>query len=188
MTPQEYFGSPNAHQYALNQINGVLSFYGITINEKGKAILTGKKQETVPQKESEDARLFHQRAFHPDVVKHGRDQFEQGHYFDAVDECCKAFTKYIGEKAHLDKHGFDLMSSALSLKGSLKLNVQNTETERNEQEGLMHMCMGLMKSIRNPAEHEPQLGFRIERQDALDMLSFISYLYRQIDKTGYYSE
>ncbi len=46
----------------------------------------------------------------------------------------------------------------------------------------MHLCMGLMIGIRNPIEHEPQLDFEIQRHDALDILSFISYLYRQIDK------
>lgn len=184
--PQQYFGSPNAHKHILDQINEVLNFYGIKINDKGKAIHTGQKQETVPQKESEDTRLFHNRGYHSEVVKHGREQFEHGHYFDAVDECCKAFTKYVSEKSQLDKHGFDLMSSALSLKGTLKLNSQKTETERNEQEGLMHLCMGLMKSIRNPAEHEPQLDRKMSRIDALEILTLISFLYKQIDKTTYF--
>ncbi len=84
-------------------------------------------------------------------------------------------------------HGSDLMSAALSLKGSLKLNTQRTETERNEQEGVMHLCMGLMRAIRNPESHEPELDWPIEREDALDILSLISFLSRQIDGAIFYA-
>jgi uncharacterized protein (TIGR02391 family) len=184
--PQEYFDNPNMHRHILDQINDVLSFYGIKINDKGIATLSEEKIETIPKRESEDAQLFHKRSYHSEIVKHAREQFKHGHYFDAVDECCKAFTKYVSEKSQLDKHGVDLMSSALSPKGPLKLNAQKTETERNEQEGLMHMCMGLMKSIRNTVEHEPQLERKISRDDALDILSWVSFLYKQIDKTTYF--
>ena len=87
----------------------------------------------------------------------------------------------------MEKHGSELMSAALSLKGPLKLNSQRTETEKNEQEGIMHVCMGLMRAIRNPESHEPELDWPITREDALDILSLISFLYRQIDKTVCYA-
>lgn len=185
--PQEYFARPEYHNTILGKLNDILEFYSLKINEKGKVIKIDEKQETIKTKETEDVKLFLLRSFHPEVVRHAREQFIQRHYFDAVDECCKAFTKYVSEKSKLDRHGSELMGKALSLKGSLKLNTQKTETERNLQEGLMHLCIGLMKGIRNSVEHEPQLDFKIDSQEALDMLSFISYLYRQIDKSAYYS-
>lgn len=185
--PQEYFARPEYHKTIVDALNEVLEFYSLKINEKGIVIKINEKQETITVKETEDSKTFLLRSFHPEVVKHSRDQFVQQHYFDAVDECCKAFTKYVSTKSKLDKHGSELMGKALSLKGTLKLNSHKTETEKNLQEGLMHLCIGLMKGIRNSVEHEPQLDFKIERQDALDMLSFISYLYRQIDKSIYYS-
>lgn len=185
--PQEYFGNPEAHESIVNNLNGILSFYGLRFDkDKNKVVTTGRKETRLHNQETEDAKLFHLRGFHSEVIEHAKEQFYAGHYFDAVDECCKAFAKYVSSKSKLDKHGSELMSTALSPRGPLKLNAQQTETERSEQEGLMHLCMGLMKGIRNPEEHEPQKDWKLNKEDALDILSFISYLYRKIDKTAYY--
>ncbi len=185
--PQEYFGNPGDHESIVDSLNEVLSFYGLRFDKtKNKIVTTGHRETTLHNQETEDVKIFHLRGFHPEVVEHAREQFHASHYFDAVDECCKAFAKYVGSKSKLDKHGSELMGAALSLKGPLKLNSQQTETERNEQDGLMHLCMGLMKGIRNPEEHEPQKDLRLGKEDALDILSFISYLYRKIDKTTYF--
>ena len=73
------------------------------------------------------------------------------------------------------------MGAALSLKGPLKINTQCTETERNEQEGIMHLCIGLMRAIRNPEAHEPELNWSITQEDDLNILSLISFLWRKID-------
>jgi uncharacterized protein (TIGR02391 family) len=186
--PQEYFGNAEAHKQIVNVINEILSFYGLTVNVKtGKIIVTDKADASLRSRESEEAKLFDSRGLHPEVRKHARLLFLEGHHFHAAFECCKAFDKYVGEKSKLNKHGSELMGTALSLKGPLKLNSQQTETERNEQEGLMHLCMGLMRAIRNPESHEPELDWPITREDALDILSLVSYLYRQIDKTTFYS-
>jgi len=75
---------------------------------------------------------------------------------------------------------------ALSLSGTLKLNSQQTQTEINEQEGIMHLCKGLMRAIRNPEAHEPQLDWPLDQQDALDVLSLISFLYRKIETAVYF--
>jgi len=185
--PQEYFGNAEGHKQIVNQINEILRFYGLTMNVKdGKILVTDEADAILHSRETGEAKLFNSRRFHPEVVKHARLLFLEGHHFHAVFECCKAFDKYVREKSKIDKHGFKLMSAALSLTGSLKLNRQQAETERNEQEGLMHLCMGLMKAIRNPEGHEPELDWPITKEDALDILSLVSFLYRQVDKTTFY--
>jgi len=185
--PQEYFGDAEHYKQIVSDANEILSFYSLAVNDKnGKIVLTGKANAALRSRESEEAKLFDAREFHPDVRKHARILFLEGRHFHAVFECCKAFDKYVHEKAQLDKHGSELMSAALSLKGPLKLNTQQTETERNEQEGLMHLCMGLMRAVRNPESHEPELDWPITKGDALDILSLISFLYYQIDKTFFY--
>jgi uncharacterized protein (TIGR02391 family) len=185
--PQEYFGNAEGHKQIVSSVNEILAFYGFAVDTKtGKVLVTGKTDAALRSRESEEAKFFDSRGFHPEVRKHARLLFLEGHYFHAVFECCKAFDKYVHEKSRIDKHGSELMGAALSLKGVLKLNTQQTETERSEQEGLMHLCMGFMRAIRNPESHEPELDWPITREDALDILSLISYLYRQIDKTVFY--
>lgn len=181
--PEEFYENAEQHKEIIESINKVLERYGFSVNEKGEIITLQEKQAVPNEKEDEDATLFTIRNFHQEVVEHSEDLFIKGNYFHAVFESCKAFDKYVKEKSGIGKHGADLMSNALSLtKGPLKLNKQTTETEKNEQEGLMYLCMGLMKAIRNPESHEPQLDWDISREDALDILSLISFLYRQIDR------
>jgi len=186
--PQEYFGNAEGHKQIVNEINEILSFYGLVLNAgNGKIVYTGGKSDAgLRSRESEEAKFFDVRGFHPEIKKHARLLFIEKRHFHAVFECCKAFDKYVREKSKLDRHGFELMSAALSLKGPLKQNTQQTESERNEQEGVMHLCMGLMRAIRNPESHEPELDWPISREDALDILSLISFLYRQIDKAVYF--
>ncbi len=185
--PQEYFGNAEGHRKIVNEVNEILNFYELAVNTtNGKIVVSDKTDAYLRSRESEEARLFDLRDFHSEVKKHGRLLFLEGRHFHAVFECCKAFDKYVREKSKLDKHGSDLMSAALSLKGPLKLNTQRTETERSEQEGLMHLCMGLMRAIRNPEGHEPELDWPITREDALDILSLVSFLYRQIDEAIFY--
>ena len=183
--PQEHIRKPNRHKKIVREFNEYLEFYSIQMDERSKPALIHKEEETSPTNKITNSNLFRSQHFHDEVVKHAKTQFTDKHYFDAVDECCKAFEKHVAKKSKIDKHGARLMSEALGNNGSLKLNQQKTETEKNLQQGLMHMCMGLMMGIRNPIEHEPQSDYSINKQNSLDMLSFISYLYRQIDQCVY---
>lgn len=48
------------------------------------------------------------------------------------------------------------------------------------------LTSGLMSAVRNPTAHEPALEWSISENDCLDILSFISFLFRQLDKAIYY--
>jgi uncharacterized protein (TIGR02391 family) len=186
--PEEYFGKAEGHREMVNEMNEILNFYSLAVNAKdGKIIITGKTEAILRSRELEEAKLFDSRGFHSEVKKHGRLLFLEGRHFCAVFECCKAFDKYVREKSKLDKHGSDPMTVALSLRDPLKLNAQRTETERNEKEEVMHLCMELMRAIRNSGSHEPELNWPIIKEDALDILSLISFVYRQVAKAVFYA-
>jgi len=80
------------------------------------------------------------------------------------------------------KNGQPLMSEALSLAGPIKLNTQAGQSEKEEQSGVMFLCMGLMNAVRNPQAHEPELHWPMAREDALDVLGLISFLFRKLEK------
>jgi len=184
--PEEFFQNRDEFSIILDKVNEVLSYYQLKVNKDGKIVLNSQIEPILKSNITEDAASFNSRHYHPEIKKHAFDLFNEGRYFHAVFECCKSFDKFVSEKAGMDKHGAALMGAALSLSGCLKLNRQETETERNEQEGLMHLCTGLMKAIRNPQGHEPELYWKMSREDALDVLSLISYLYRQVELTCYF--
>ncbi|WP_222846444.1 TIGR02391 family protein [Pontiella sulfatireligans] len=71
-------------------------------------------------------------------------------------------------------------------KGVLKITPCQSETDCNVQNGVKFLSAGLMQAIRNPTAHEPALDWPIEKNDCLDLLSFISFLFRKLDEAVYY--
>lgn len=129
---------------------------------------------------------FSARGFHSEVFKHSRILFLQGHYFHAVFEVAKSYNNAVKEKAQTNKDGQALMLEVWGAdKGVLKVTPCNSDTDRNVQDGIKFLSAGLMQAIRNPHAHETALDWPISKEDALDILSFISFLWRQLDKAVY---
>lgn len=135
----------------------------------------------------EDYALFISRVFHEEVNKHSRDLFLQGNYFHAVFEACKVYNLLVKEKAQTSKDGAPLMLEVWGCeKGVLKITACTSQTDKDIQDGVKFLSAGLMQAIRNPTAHEPALLWPISKQDCLDILSFVSFLFRQLDKAVYY--
>lgn len=147
---------------------------------RGQGVLaTGKGLGSEPE--------FSSRGFHQEVFKHARTLFLQGHYFHAVFESAKAYNNAVKEKAQSSKDGQPLMLEVWGAdKGVLKVTPCQSETDRNVQDGIKFLSAGLMQAIRNPHAHETALDWPIGKDDAMDILSFISFLWRQLDKAVYF--
>lgn len=179
--PQGYIGQREHFDNVLQRVNAVLEFYGCRVNDQGKVTSTEEWVSTVRKTRSDDERLFDERKFHPQIIRHARIHFTRSAYFHAVFECCKAFDAAVRANTHIDESGQPLMSKALSVNGPLKLNSQQTQSERDEQQGIMCLCMGLMDAVRNPQAHEPELNWPMSREDALDVLGLVSFLFRKLE-------
>ena len=180
--PQEHIANPEHQKLLIESLNNTLAFYALRINEKGQAIVIDEQKHTATPKETEDYREFVSQNYHFEIVMHGKEPFVRQDYFKAVNECCKAFENYVSKKSGLQESGSRLMGKALSGNGKLRLNSYITETEKNQQDGLRTLCLGLVQKIRNPMSHETQHTLHMDKQDALDILGLISYLYKEIDK------
>ncbi|MBC7077025.1 MAG: TIGR02391 family protein [Synergistales bacterium] len=135
----------------------------------------------------EDHALFLARDFHPEIIRHCRELFLQGNYFHAVFEACKAYNLCVKQKAQSTKDGASLMLDVWGCdKGVLKITTCATQTDKDVQEGIKFLSAGLMQAIRNPTAHEPAILWPISRQDCLDILGLISFLFRQLDKAVYF--
>jgi uncharacterized protein (TIGR02391 family) len=148
-----------------------------------KILKTANIDSKIATAVSED---FLARNFHEKIHQHCRRLFLQENYFHAVFEAAKVYNKCVQEKSLSKKDGQALMLDVLSISGVLKLNRGVTETEKNVQEGVKFLSAGLMQAMRNPTAHEPALDWPISKEDCLDMLSFISYLFRQLDRAVYF--
>jgi uncharacterized protein (TIGR02391 family) len=152
----------------------------------GNILLENGIQARIVNRENWEA--FLGRQLHREVVRHARDLFLQGHYFHAVFEAAKAYHKAVQEKAHSTKRGQDLMLAVWGCEsGVLKITSCESETDRNIQDGVKFLAAGLMRAVRNPTAHEPAVDWPISREDSLDILSFVSFLFRKLDDAVYHS-
>jgi len=134
----------------------------------------------------EEYNRFMSRDFHAEVIRHSRSLYLDGHLFHAVFEAAKAYNKAVREKACSTKDGQSLMLEVWGWdKGCLKITSCVTDTDKNVQDGVKFLSAGLMNAIRNPTAHEPAVDWPISLPDCLDILSFISFLFRQLDKSVY---
>ena len=126
------------------------------------------------------------RQLHPEVVRHARDLFIQGNRFHAVFEAAKAYNHAVKTKTRTQLDGEKLMLNVWGCKGgTLKVTRCESDTDHNVQDGVKFLSAGLMRAIRNPAAHEPALEWPLSEEDCLDILSFVSFLFRQLDKAVY---
>lgn len=137
--------------------------------------------------DAENRRVFSTRGFHPEVVRHSELLFLQGNYFHAVFEAAKVYNKSVREKAQSGKDGHPLMLEVWGWQsGVLKITRCETDTDRNVQDGIKFLSAGLMQAIRNPTAHEPAADWPISRADCLDILSFLTFLFRKLDDAVYF--
>jgi len=87
-------------------------------------------------------------------------------------------------KAGLGSDGATLVDAAFGLGTGLPMlafNTLRTETERSEHTGLMNLMKGLFGTFRNTLAHAPKITWRMDEQDALDILSLCPLLHRRLD-------
>ncbi len=172
-----------------------LNEYDCPLEEKEKLLISFAKRlnpellsflETfgVVEVEEPTSERFDSYQFHPEIIKHCRKLYMEGNYFHAVFEAAKVYNSLVKSKTGSTKDGKSLMLDAWSPdKGLLKISSSTTETDTNFQDGIKFLSAGLMSAIRNPTAHEPALNWPIDEQDATDILSLVSFLLRQYNKT-----
>lgn len=176
----------NSQQFAeiRDRLNKVLLFAGLLLREDGK--LEHSPQATTLSEAEQRARSLRQRlearGVHPDVLKFCRPELLEGNYFHAVLEAVKSVAEKIRSKSGLTTDGADLVRRAFGGKQPLlRVNALRTESERSEQLGFQNLLIGLFGLFRNPTAHAPRITWPVSEQDALDLLSLVSYLHRRLD-------
>jgi uncharacterized protein (TIGR02391 family) len=105
-------------------------------------------------------------------------------YFHSVFEATKSVAERIRIKTGLIEDGTALVDEAFSFKEKiphLALNALDTNTGKTEQIGFINLLKGLCGMFRNTTAHTPKITWKIEEQDALDVLSILSLVHRRLD-------
>jgi uncharacterized protein (TIGR02391 family) len=119
---------------------------------------------------------------HPRIAGAARDLYEHTHYRQAVLDASIALVNFVKEKSR--KHDLDgarLMSTVFSPNGpTLAFNALADQTDKDEQQGMMHLFMGAVLALRNPRAHSV---FDDSPKLALDYITFLSMLAKRLDDT-----
>lgn len=140
-------------------------------------------QFLIGQKDNGQDRLsyFSHNSLHPNL-KPCEESFDKREYNNVIFEAAKIYENAVQSKSDLDKIGSDLMMKVWNENNPvLKLNECISETEKNIQEGMKYLAAGFMKHIRNPNAHLPSHEHPLSEDTCLELLGFVSYLFRQLD-------
>ena len=184
LDPVRFVGNASGFAAFRDRLNEVLAFSGYQLGEDGKlrpvtqARTLDEAQERAGRLKSELVR----RKVHHDVLQFCRAELLQENYFHAMFEATKSVAEKIRQRTGLTGDGAELVDKAFSLGAPLlAINTLRTETEQSEQKGFAGLVKGAFGAFRNVTAHAPKITWPIEEQDALDLLSLVSYIHRRLD-------
>ena len=184
MNPVSYARDKDAFDWRRSELNVVLAFSGFQVREDGK-VARSSKETTLSGARARAGRLqatLESRNVHPEVLKYCRAELLEENYFHAVLEAIKGVAQRIRDMSGLSTDGADLINVAFSCKTPiLTLGSLETETEKSEQRGFSNLLIGLFGAIRNPVAHAPKISWPMSELDALDVMTFISFVHRKLD-------
>lgn len=186
MRPEAYLARPELFKSRQTALNQVLSFAGFRVLDDGRVGHT-VKATTLDEALARAGRLEHQlrtRGVHPKVLAFCRAELVQSNYFHAVLEAMKSLKVRINELARIDGDGASLIEAAFGLSQGrplLAINGLRNQTDEGEQKGFAQLLKGLFGMIRNPLAHHAKLEWDMPEQDALDILTTLSFVHRKLD-------
>jgi uncharacterized protein (TIGR02391 family) len=126
-------------------------------------------------------RAFDELDIHPGIKGAVGKLFRDGHYSNAIEDACKALNKMVQTRSgRPDLTGTSLMQQVFSPKVPvLRFNKLQTESDRDEQQGLMFLYAGAMLALRNPRAHEL---IRDDSEQSLEYVGFLSLLAKLLDR------
>ncbi len=184
LDPVRFVGNARGFTDFRDRLNEALAFSGYSLGEDGK-LRPVTQARTLDEAQQRAGRLraeLTRRQVHYDVLEFCRAELLEDNYFHAVLEATKSVAEKIRKRTGLTGDGAELVDPAFSLKAPLlAINSLRTETEQSEQKGFANLLRGMFGTFRNVTGHAPKITWPINEQDALDLLSLVSYLHRRID-------
>jgi uncharacterized protein (TIGR02391 family) len=122
-------------------------------------------------------------AVRDDVLSFCRPELVDSNYFHAVLEATKSVGDRIRTMTGLLTDGAPLADEAFSLRlgPMLAFNMLRTETDKSEHAGLANIVKGMFGAFRNPTAHAPKTSWLVTEEEALDLLTLVSFLHRRLD-------
>jgi uncharacterized protein (TIGR02391 family) len=184
MAPARYIGKEADFHSRRNELNKAMSFIGTEITERG-TLASVNPSTTISEAEQRAQHFKYKlqaRNIHPEIERYCISELLQENYFHSVFEATKSIADRIRSMTGLYADGNALADTAFSTNNPLiRINRMANDTERSEHIGLMNLVKGVFGAIRNPTAHSPKIHFVIEENEALDIMTVISYIHKKLD-------
>lgn len=188
MDPVRFVGRQSDFTQFQETLNQVLAFAGLRLGEDGK-LRQETQAHTLPEAEQRARRFrfeLQRRHVHSDVLRFCVAELlntNPPNYFHAVFEATKSVAQKIRDKTGLTGDGADIVDEAFRISSPLlAINSLRTETEQSEQKGFANLLRGIFGTFRNVTGHAAKIMWPVSEEDALDLLSMVSYLHRRLDQ------
>lgn len=182
--PIKFVNNKDEFNLLLNELNKILAFSGIKIDNQGKfrKTLQANTIDEAHERASNLQKILYERNIHEDVLKFCKPELLQENYFHAVFEATKSISDKIRKISQLSLDGNNLVYKVFDDNNPLiAINSLRTPSEKNEQRGLKNLLLGIFSMFRNTLAHEAEIYWPVSEQDAIDLLTMISFIHRKLD-------
>lgn len=185
MQPSRYLWKNEIFEQRRNDLNKSLSFIGIEMTNK--AIFREVSKATTISEAEERANHFkfklQNRNVHSKIFDYCNAELLAENYFHSVFEAVKSIADRIREMTGYQTDGATLIDAVFSTTNpQIRFNMLSNDNERSEHLGLANIIKGLFGIIRNPTAHKPKIKFIIEEEEALDVMTTVSFVHKKLDK------
>lgn len=173
------------YQFILEELNKILLLLGCQIDSSGKLIEIAKANnlEEVDRRVNSLKKRLYDRNIHSEVTKYCIQDYLRKDYFDTVFEATKGLAERVREISGLTSDGNELFQNAFATKDPyIILNMLATDSERNEYNGVKELLIALFHLVRNPMAHTPKINWKQNENEALDILTIVSFAHKYLDK------
>ena len=185
-SPVRFVNDKDNFNILREKVNEVLAFSGIELDESGKC-KRSELVQTLSESEKKANRLksiLRERNIHSDIIQFCKSELIEKNYFHCALEATKSLADKIRNKSGLQGDGADLIDKSFGgMRPKLALNSLQYDYEKSEQAGFVNLAKGVFGTFRNPTAHAPKIHWNLSEQDALDLLTILSYLHRRVDQS-----
>lgn len=184
LAPVNYVQNQDTFEDRRSRLNGILSFSGIQYRADGQfeRITVAKTIDDAQKRVQSILPKLRQRGVHGRVLQYCTEELLKENYFHAVFEATKSLADRVRQMTNLEGDGTTLYDKEFSTSMPyLVLNKLQTESERSQQVGFCLMLKGINSMVRNVTAHTPKIKWIIEEDEAIDILTTISFLHKNLD-------
>ncbi len=184
LMPSRWLDAPSACAEMRTKVNEVLLLKGLRLTEENQyeQVKTATTISEAKQRASQLGKKMYDMHMHPMVLSCCKEELLVENYFHAVLEAAKSLTDRIAEGTNLHLEGTKLIERAFSIENpAVVMNTLRTKSEQNQHRGLKERLLGINYAVRNVTAHELKIKWAIEEDSAINMLSIISALHKELD-------